>query len=403
MMHKVAWLIPRLVDGSGGIRTMLQHAQALEVAGHECHLYIEGKGYNIRAGKEVKRRFGYSFKNVSYGWGAISPADVVIATIWYSVPAVRDLRFACAKTYLVQDYEPLFNPVGYEYIMAENSYRYGLVPVTVGRWLRHLLLEKYNLPAFSTDFSADTEIYHPLNECSKERAVCFIYQPDKPRRCGRLGIDALGIVKHHAPDVKVYLYGSEPNGAHNIWFDCTHLGLLSRQDCNVLYNRCVVGLCLSASNPSRIPFEMMAAGLPVIELWRKNNLFDFSTGGVSLSKQTPESLASNILRLINDHALCSNMSSAAIEDATVRARLNESSQFVSVIEDIINGKSPPLGAVVQSYDLPAVIAETTASQLPDDLAWRISRPGNARLNSLPPFLRNFLGWGARKVRSYILD
>ena len=36
------------------------------------------------------------------------------------------------------------------------------------------------------------------------------------------------------------------------------LGLVSPTACADLYRRCSVGLCVSSSNPSRIPFEMMS-------------------------------------------------------------------------------------------------------------------------------------------------
>ena len=39
-MHTIAWIIPCLIEGSGGHRTILQHAYALEQAGYQFfHLY----------------------------------------------------------------------------------------------------------------------------------------------------------------------------------------------------------------------------------------------------------------------------------------------------------------------------------------------------------------------------
>ena len=83
-----------------------------------------------------------------------------------------------------------------------------------------------------------------------------------------LGIEALGIVKFLRPDVKIYLYGSNIKG--NVWFEHENLGIIPLEKCNALYNKCEVGLCISSSNPSRIPFEMMAAGLPVVDLIHGN-------------------------------------------------------------------------------------------------------------------------------------
>ncbi|MCP5613371.1 glycosyl transferase family 1, partial [Klebsiella pneumoniae] len=79
-------------------------------------------------------------------------------------------------------------------------------------------------------------IYKRIPAIKKEKAVCFIYQPDKPRRCSRIGIEALGIVKHCMPDVKIYLYGSSINDS--LWFEHENLGLLDLAKCNELYNKC---------------------------------------------------------------------------------------------------------------------------------------------------------------------
>jgi len=400
-MSTIAWLIPRLIEGSGGHRTILQHAHALEEAGHKCTLYIEGVGDQKKACSQIEKLFGYKFANVHYGWNAIEPADLVMATIWYSAAVVRDLPFACLKSYFVQDYEAMFNPMGDAYLMAENSYRYGLIPITIGRWLKHELAIRFQVPAYHFDFGADNRVYRPMNK-AKELAICFIYQPDKPRRCSRIGIEALGIVKYHRPDVKVYLYGSPVSEKGNVWFDHEHLGLLNLQDCNALYNRCVLGLCLSSSNPSRIPFEMMAAGLPVVELWRSNNIYDLPSSAVSLSDQTPESLAENILRLLADVNQRERMSKAGVAFMTDRSLHSETEQFKSIITRILNGERPVLETNAPLYDYPPVTSGKYVDSLPSDIRQRLVQPANAYLNSLPFPLRNLLGWGARKARKLFL-
>ena len=80
------------------------------------------------------------------------------------------------------------------------------------------------------------------------------------------------------------------------------------EKCNELYNKCKVGFCISASNPSRIPFEMMAAGLPVVEMYRENNLYDMPDDGVLLAEPTPEGLASAIVHLLDSPEECKKMS-----------------------------------------------------------------------------------------------
>lgn len=398
-MAQIAWLIPRLIEGSGGHRTMLEHAQALEGAGHRCHLYLEGTHPDPSRGQQlIEEMFGYRFASVHFGWEDIPPADAAIATIWYSAAIVRDLPFDCRRLYFVQDYEACFNPMGDAYLMAENSYLYGLIPVTIGRWLKHELGYRFNVPAYHFDFGANAGIYRPLPDTRREKAVCFILQPDKPRRCSRIGLEALGIVKHRMPDVKIYLYGSPARDKGNIWFDHEHLGLLSLQDCNALYNRSAVGLCISASNPSRVPFEMMAAGLPVVEIWRENTLYDLPQEAVALAHQTPECLAESILRILDNPSLAQSMGQTGTAFMASRPLSMETEQFVAAVERVLAGERPTLDPVPRLYQAPPQASGHYVGKLPADIRRRLVAPPNAYVNALPPLLRRALRWGARHAR-----
>jgi len=196
-MATIAWLIPTLIDGSGGHRTFLHHAAYLQEQGHRCRIYVENVDARSASGlrKVIKDLFGFDFDEVYPGWDDIQPADLAFATIWYSAKVVRDLPFPCSKAYFVQDYEAMFNPMGDGYIFAENSYCYGLYPITIGRWLPARLQNRFNIRAKFFDFCADLDTYRKLPGATREKSVCFIYQPEKPRRCPELGIEALGIVE----------------------------------------------------------------------------------------------------------------------------------------------------------------------------------------------------------------
>lgn len=221
-MANIAWFIPQLIEGSGGHRTMLQHAAYLEKMGHTCTIYLEDKSGKTSGAEVIHKLFGLKFKDVIYDWNNAQPCDAAVATIWYSAPFVAALPFDCKRLYFVQDFEAYFNPVGDAYLMAENSYCYGLKPITIGRWLRYKLQNDFAVESYHFEFGANHNIYKRVPTIQKEKAVCFIYQPDKPRRCSRIGIEALGIVKHCMPDVKIYLYGSSIND--NLWFEHENLG-----------------------------------------------------------------------------------------------------------------------------------------------------------------------------------
>ncbi|MDA8987511.1 hypothetical protein N9H06_05220 [Planktomarina temperata] len=336
---KVAWLIPELLLGSGGHRTILIHAKNLEDNGYECAIYIEGNGYLAQDPVlEINKLFGLDFKRVYYGWDKVSKCDVVIATVWYSAKFVRDLNFNCKKLYFIQDYEPWFNQVGDGYILAEQSYTYGLIPVTIGNWLRYKLHKEFRLKSLSYNFGVDQRTYVKGNLKSDPNAICMIYQPEKMRRCPLLGIEALGIVKHLRPEVKIYLYGSKKTSAGNIWFEHKNLGLLSVEQCNDLYGKCNIGLCLSASNPSRIPFEMMAAGLPVVELERENNFYDLPQSSITLAEATPEAIAKNIIYLLDNPEIHRKKSENGINYIATMGEGNEVSQFKKIVDGVINNK-----------------------------------------------------------------
>jgi len=346
-MANIAWFIPQLIEGSGGHRTMLQHAAYLEKMGHKCTIYLEDKSGKVDGSKVIHKLFGLKFENVIYDWNSAQPCDAAIATIWYSASFVAALPFDCKRFYFVQDFEPYFNPVGDGYLMAENSYNYGLTPITIGRWLRHKLKNDFSVDSYHFEFGVNHKIYKRLPEIKKEKAVCFIYQPDKPRRCSRIGIEALGIVKHHMPDVKIYLYGSSIKDS--LWFEHEHLGLLDLHECNELYNKSTVGLCISSSNPSRIPFEMMNAGLPVVEVWRENNLYDFSEQAMLLCKQTPESIAAGIMKILNDPQLAEQMGTAGMNFMAGRTLETETQGFYESFVSVINGQPKSEELIQRSY------------------------------------------------------
>lgn len=383
-MAIISWFIPSLIKGSGGHRTMLQHADFLQKKGHECYIYLEDEHGVGSASDKIKSFFDFKFKNVFYGWNKATQSDVAIATIWYSAAFVAALPFESKKIYFVQDFEAWFNPMGDAYLMAENSYKYGLTPITIGRWLRHEIKHRFDVDGYHFEFGANLSVYKKIEKIKKEKAICFIYQPDKPRRCSRLGLEALGIVKHHHPDVKIYLYGSDSKD--EAWFEHENLGLINLEQCNEIYNRCAVGLCISSSNPSRIPFEMMASGLPVVEIWRENNFYDFPPEAVLLARQTPESLAAALITLLTDDELNKKMSDFGSTYMLDKDLVSETQQFSDALDEIINGQTTPSCHIPKLYTHEPV---SVAAKQKDVLrAAQILKPSKLRRIAmiLPPVL-----------------
>lgn len=363
-MKKAAWFLPLFLEGSGGHRTMFQNIQVLADNGYTNDVYVENKGQVANDGeleKLVQKYFGKYDCNLFLGFERIQEDyDVIFATAWFTAKVVRDIPGNAKKIYFIQDFEALFNPMGDGYLMALNSYCYGLQPISIGHWLAHKMETEFATPAQCFDFCADKRIYKQLN-IERENSICFVYQPDKPRRCNVIGIEALGIVKYLRPDVKIYLYGSKEKG--NVWFEHENLGIISLEKCNELYNKCSVGLCISSSNPSRIPFEMMAAGLPVVELHMENNLYDMPDSVVLLAHYTPESIAEAIIKLLDDKDRRDKMSVAGIEYMQDKDLDKGYKQFLDAVNRIVDDEQIHMHDFEIKYNKPPLMADVIMNQI----------------------------------------
>lgn len=338
-MFSIAILAPSPIRGSGGVARIYSYAKALNSVGSQCDVYVfdSGSRSDVDIARDASDFYSVDGVRIIPSLDLDKKYDLIIATRWDTAKIVRDMP-AKRKAYLIQDFEACFNPVGDGTILAENSYLYGLQAITYGRWLALKLYSEFGNAPYYCNFATDLATFQVTAQMSdrmeKPPAICFIYQHDKPRRCPNLGIEALGIVKHLRPDVELYFVGS--NEAPKLWYDYTNVGLLSVKGLNDLYNRCHIGFCLSSSNPSCNAFDMMAAGLPSIDLYRENNLFDIPSGGVLLAHQTPESLAEAILYLVSNPEILLKMSDFGVNFMKSRSALNETDEFLSVIDNIIN-------------------------------------------------------------------
>lgn len=251
--------------------------------------------------------------------------ETIIATAWNTARYVS-LQSAHHKLYFVQDYEPLFYPMGDDYIGAKSSYKLGLFPVTIGRWLSQKMEQFAGQSVPYIDFGVNNEVYHPAKGICREHAICAIYQPDKSRRLARLLENSLDVIQRLDPTLKMYVFGSDDKG-----FDLDsveNLGLLSVEQCAELYRRCEIGLCFSATNPSRVPFEMMACGLPVIDIEGDNTSLDFPQDAVRLVDPHPVSIAMAVLALEKDSELRASMGKAGVAYGDSHPLMLEGQQFI---------------------------------------------------------------------------
>jgi hypothetical protein len=386
---KFAIISPAPIKGSGGVARIYNFAAELNKSGYTIEIYVFDSG--TKNEEYIKQQalefYGLSGFKIICSSKIVGSYDLAMATRWDTAKIIRD-AIAKHKIYLVQDFEAGFNPVGDGSIFAENSYLYGLQPITYGRWLSKKLNTEYGCMPFHLDFTSATDSFYiksPYQERETARlALCFIYQHDKPRRCPLLGIEALGIVKNLRPNIDIYLVGSDDKPT--LWFENISCGILDLNGLNDLYNKCHLGLCLSSSNPSCNPFDMMAAGLPSVELYRENNLYDLPENGITLAHQTPESIAEALIHLLDNPEKRKRMSEYGVSFMKERTAKNELNQFISIIKKIEREENityNPQHSHFEKYSAKAIVA--TACQTES-----VKAHINAQLNSFKKYEKELL-------------
>tara|TARA_R110000782_G_scaffold78276_3_gene155038 strand:- start:77310 stop:81005 length:3696 start_codon:yes stop_codon:yes gene_type:complete len=305
---RVAVLSPAPIRGSGGHRTIYNLAGALARQGYDVHLMHETPADHA-TDEWIQSVLGNTSLTQHGGWiNWLTPA-ASIATIWYSVRYPAEFWVDdTTQFYFVQDYEAMFNPMGDTFLHAAQSYSWGARHISVGRWLAHSLRAQFGVGVASGGLGVDHSVYLPLsNKKRQQNQIALLYQPEKFRRAPQLCAEALTIVKAKMPQARIVLYGSDQKP--HLPFEHENLGLITDIDrINDLYNESAVGLCISSTNPSRIPFEMMASGCVPVDIYRYNNLFDYDAGTGLLAHESPESIAEALLRLLNDPVECAERS-----------------------------------------------------------------------------------------------
>jgi len=297
---EIAWVDMPPSAGSGGQTTIFRMVQALEAAGHHCVLYVlDQHGWSMDQHRATIARWWpgvrAEIRDVRDG---IADAHAVIATCWESVYPVVASPSRGTRFYFVQDFEPLFHPAGSEYLLAEATYRFGLHGITAGRWLAQKLARDYDMVTDSFDFGCDPETY-PMDQTPEaarlRRGICYYGRPSTPRRAHALAVAALDLFAEQHPEVEIHLYGERLDA---LPFAATQHGLLSPTELGALYNRCVAGLTLSATNVSLVPLEMLSAGfLPVVNDADHNRIV-LDNDHVQYARATPFDLAASLAALV---------------------------------------------------------------------------------------------------------
>ncbi len=315
---RLALVIPPFSRGSGGHNTLFQIFTRLEQRGHPCSVWLadyHNQMRDVRAARlrsELREYFAPFEGPVYKGFEQWQGADVAIATGWQTVHATLALDQCRARAYLVNDHEPEFYAVSTEQVLAEDTYRYGLHCIAASPWLRDLLIERYGASADAFQLGVDGDTYRPLPVERRTDTVIYYARHSTPRRAVPVGLMALAELHRRRPDVRIVLFGTD-RPLHAA-FPYEHMGVLSPAQLARLYSEATVGLCLSLTNFSLMPKEMLACGLPCVELAGVSAESIFGADGpLELAPLDPPRIADALERLLADRAVWERRSREGLE------------------------------------------------------------------------------------------
>ena len=307
----IAFIVPNPIKGSGGHRNIYRAVKFLHNKGHKITIYYCNSYEKADSVKNKVSMWFYDMGNIPFICysGKTGYHDVLIATWWV---AAYYLKHNTDKTlipiYLVQDYESSFYPVSAKYVMADNTYRMGFSCICSGRWMGKYLINRYGADAASFQFPVNTDVYNLKSEStrSNSKKIVFFAKPEMPRRCYEIGMQALYTFSKLKPDVEIVFFGSPEIEPKKIPFKVTCKKLVPTiEDLAELYRSADLGLVFSTTNPSLVPYEMIACGCPVadIEMDMAVEKYGGNDNNVFLLSPEPDEMGKELARIIEDDDL----------------------------------------------------------------------------------------------------
>ncbi len=334
------WLIPDFDIGSGGHMTLFRISELLQKMGHRNILWVYGDT-RFSTGLSAKSFINKNFlpytcevKILKKNFHEVC-GDVAIATDCWSVYPLRSVTKVRAKAYFIQDYESLFRPRGTEYFLTENTYREGLEPITAGKWLKEVMKTRFQAKAAYFDLAYDADTYRQLNQIKRiPRSIAFYSRQQTARRAVELGLLALEELHKMNVSFQVEFYGGSL-GKMRVPYAYNNHGVLNSSQLANLYNKCQLGMVFSATNYSLVPQEMMACGLPVLELDGENTRAIFPKEVICLAPPNPHDIARLIAEKLANPKLLESQANAALEYVSVLKWERSACQVEDALKNIL--------------------------------------------------------------------
>jgi glycosyltransferase involved in cell wall biosynthesis len=296
---RAAWVMSPPAGG-GGHQNIFRFIDFLDESGYKNDVYLystfddtttEQATENVKAYSSAKNTTFHYYKK-----GSQIKADVLFATGWETAYPVFNQPTNALKFYFVQDFEPLFYPMGTDYVLAENTYKFGFHGITAGGWLDDKLTREYGMQCDHYDFGADPQNY-VFKNTKKRKQIFFYARPVTERRGFDLGVMALDIFHKAHPEYEIVLAGWDVS-EWSVPFPYTNLKALKVEELCDVYNQSAAALVLSLTNMSLLPLELLASGtIPVVNDGPNNRLVS-DNKYIKYTEASPAALAKALAEVV---------------------------------------------------------------------------------------------------------
>ena len=302
----IHWIIPDFARGAGGHMTIFRMVRLMEEAGHRCKIWIERAAQGQAASlsyDEIIKYFQCVEAEVAFIADGFFDAsgDVLIATGWTTAFVADKARGFAAKFYLVQDHEPEFYPSGTDNKLALASYSLDLACICASPWLSDIMTRRYGRWARAFHLAYDHDVYFPATPPARADGpvrIAVYARDHTARRCVQLALMALDQLAQEPAPIEVHFFGQHELPFHSAAYSAFNHGVLDPADLAILYQSCDIGICFSATNYSLVPQEMMACGLPVVELDGESTRAIFPKDVVTFAGPDPLDIVAKLKYLI---------------------------------------------------------------------------------------------------------
>jgi O-antigen biosynthesis protein len=336
--YTVNWVMSPPRSG-GGHQNMFRFIEYLERQGHTCNIYLYSTG-DFADITDLQTNLAKSYPPTKAAdgmqWldGPMAEADAVFATGWETAYPVFNEQTKARKFYFVQDFEPYFYPLGSEYVLAENTYKFNFYGITAGKWLSNKLSQDYSMKCDYYEFGADPELYQ-LTNTGPRKEILFYARPVTTRRGFELGIMALQIFHEKMPDYTITLAGWDVS-TYAIPFPYKNLKTLSLKQLSAVYNQCAAGLVVSLTNMSLMPLELLASGTIPVVTDGPNNRQVSDNPFIAYAQASPDALAQALIETVTRKDLPNYAKKAAqsVQQAGWQAAKDK---FIGIMERELHG------------------------------------------------------------------